>query len=41
MMVSGEDAVDFGVVVAVEKSWNQIKRIDNYAEVVGEMLFRK
>ena len=34
--------IDFKVVFAVNDSWDQIKRIPNYAdEVAGEILFRK
>jgi hypothetical protein len=35
------DEVDFEVVNAVDVSWNEIKKIPNYAEVAGEILFRK
>jgi hypothetical protein len=33
--------VDFGCVDAVLDSWYKIKKIPNYAEVAGEILFRK
>jgi hypothetical protein len=39
-MIKDED-VDFGCVDAVLNSWNKIKKIPNYAEVAGEILFRK
>jgi hypothetical protein len=35
------DNIDFGIVIAVDDSWNNLKKIPNYAEVAGEILFRK
>jgi hypothetical protein len=35
------DNIDFEIVIAVNDSWNKIKKIPNYAEVAGEILFRK
>lgn len=35
------DDIDFAVVMAVHESWDAIQRIPNYAEVAGEILFRK
>jgi hypothetical protein len=35
------DNVDFEIWSAVDDSWNKIKKIPNYAEVAGEILFRK
>ncbi len=35
------DEIDFEIVMHVEQSWLQIKNIPNYAEVAGEILFRK
>jgi hypothetical protein len=36
----GED-IDFEVVMAVHESWDAITKIPNYADVAGEILFRK
>ena len=33
--------VVFGGVDAVTKSWQKVKKIPNYAQVAGEILFRK
>jgi len=35
------DDIDFEIVMDVEQSWLRIKSIPNYAEVAGEILFRK
>ena len=40
-MLPSEDEVCFSGVDSVLSSWYQIKEIPNYAEVAGEILFRK
>lgn len=35
------DDIDFEIAFAVEESWHQIKKVPNYEEVAGEILFRK
>ena len=35
------DDIDFEIAFAVEESWQRIKKIPDYAQVAGEILFRK